>query len=146
MTSKLKDAIVAMQAQLRADPATANAMFSADLRQVEGLRSETKYPAVHLDRGRARDPGWHPYRPQSGRAGAWRACDLPGDHLQGRTRAVALGIPLDLVSVKIDGNLDLRGFFAVKEGVRAGFQDIRGTVHLKEQRQRCGPGAAEGNR
>ena len=45
--------------------------------------------------------------------------------------AVALGIPLDSVSVKIEGNLDLRGFFAVKEGVRAGFQDIRGTVHLK---------------
>jgi hypothetical protein len=33
--------------------------------------------------------------------------------------------------VKLEGALDLRGFFAVKDGVRAGFNDVRGTVHLK---------------
>src|SRR5260370_22963571 len=38
----LKDAIVAMQADLRANPDNALATFSADSRQVEGLRSETK--------------------------------------------------------------------------------------------------------
>ena len=38
----LKDIIVATQADLRANPANAVATFSADSRQVEGLRSETK--------------------------------------------------------------------------------------------------------
>jgi putative redox protein len=33
--------------------------------------------------------------------------------------------------VKLEGALDLRGFFAVKDGVRAGFNDVRGTVQLK---------------
>ena len=45
--------------------------------------------------------------------------------------ATALGIPLESVSVKLEGALDLRGFFAVKDGVRAGFNDVRGTVALK---------------
>jgi hypothetical protein len=31
----------------------------------------------------------------------------------------------------LKGALDLRGFFAVKDGVRAGFDDVRGTVHLQ---------------
>jgi uncharacterized OsmC-like protein len=48
-----------------------------------------------------------------------------------RAYATALGIPLDSVSVKLDGNLDLRGFFAVKDDVRSGFGGIRGTVNLR---------------
>ena len=38
----LKDIIVATQTDLRANPGNALATFSADSRQVEGLRSETK--------------------------------------------------------------------------------------------------------
>jgi uncharacterized OsmC-like protein len=45
--------------------------------------------------------------------------------------ATALGIPLESVSVKLEGSLDLRGFFAVKDGVRAGFNQVRGVVNLK---------------
>ncbi len=48
-----------------------------------------------------------------------------------RAYATAVGVPLDSVSVTLDGNLDLRGFFAVKDGVRAGFNGIRGTVTLR---------------
>ncbi len=32
--------------------------------------------------------------------------------------------------VEIEGDIDLRGFFAVDESVRAGYGAIRGTVHL----------------
>jgi hypothetical protein len=42
-----------------------------------------------------------------------------------------LGIPLEAVSIKIEGDLDLRGFYAVKDGIRPGFQNIRGTIWLK---------------
>lgn len=44
--------------------------------------------------------------------------------------AAALGIPLNDVSVKLEGTIDLRGFFAAAEGVRPGFRDIRGTVQF----------------
>lgn len=47
-----------------------------------------------------------------------------------RLYADALGIPLDGVSVKVEGDVDLRGFFAAKEGVRAGYREIRATVTL----------------
>jgi len=45
-----------------------------------------------------------------------------------RLHAESLGIPLRDVSVKLEGDLDLRGFFAAAPGVRPGFQAIRGTV------------------
>jgi hypothetical protein len=38
----LKDVIIATQADLRDNPEHANATFTADSRQVDGLRSETK--------------------------------------------------------------------------------------------------------
>jgi uncharacterized OsmC-like protein len=45
-----------------------------------------------------------------------------------RVHADALGIPLDDVSVKLEGELDLRGFFGASSGVRPGFQRITGSV------------------
>jgi putative redox protein len=48
-----------------------------------------------------------------------------------RAYATALGIPLESVSVKLDGALDLRGFFAVDDKVRPGFTGVQGTVTLK---------------
>jgi uncharacterized OsmC-like protein len=53
-----------------------------------------------------------------------------------RAYATALGIPLDSVSVKLDGVLDLRGFFAVDERVRSGFTGVQGTVTLKSSASR----------
>ena len=52
------------------------------------------------------------------------ARDLPGDHLP-RLRYSAWHSARRLFGV------DLRGFFALKDGVRAGFNDVRGTVHLQ---------------
>ena len=47
-----------------------------------------------------------------------------------RLYADTLGIPVNSVSVKLAGRLDLRGFFAVDEGVRPGFKDIQTTVTI----------------
>ncbi len=125
----LKDAIVAMQADLRANPDNALATFSADSRQVEGLRSETKIRqfSVTVDEPETlggTDAGPNPVELV---LGALASCQ----EITYRAYAEALGIPLEAVSVKIEGNLDLRGFFAVKDGVRPGFQSVRGTVLLK---------------
>mmetsp|Transcript_65806 Transcript_65806/g.175272 ORF Transcript_65806/g.175272 Transcript_65806/m.175272 type:complete len:191 (-) Transcript_65806:47-619(-) len=45
--------------------------------------------------------------------------------------ATAMGVQLDRVSVDLKGHIDLRGLFAVDEGVRAGFQKIEGTVTVE---------------
>ena len=45
-----------------------------------------------------------------------------------RLHADALGIPLKDVSVKLEGELDLRGFFGAGPGVRPGFLRITGSV------------------
>lgn len=47
-----------------------------------------------------------------------------------RLHADALGIPLDGVSVSLEGDIDLRGFFGVDDSIRPGFKAIRGTVEL----------------
>ena len=47
-----------------------------------------------------------------------------------RAYATALGIPLEKVSVTLDGDIDLRGFFGVDDSVRPGYGEIKGTVKL----------------
>jgi putative redox protein len=48
-----------------------------------------------------------------------------------RAYATALGIKLDKVSVEIEGDIDFRGFFAVDESVRPGYNDIRAVVKIQ---------------
>lgn len=48
-----------------------------------------------------------------------------------RAYAAAMGIPVDNVSVTVEGDIDLRGFFAVDESVRPGYGAMRGTVHIE---------------
>lgn len=47
-----------------------------------------------------------------------------------RLHAEALDIPLNGVSVQLEGRLDLRGLLAADKGVRPGFRAIRATVLL----------------
>jgi uncharacterized OsmC-like protein len=47
--------------------------------------------------------------------------------------ATVLGIPIDGVSAELEGDLDLQGFLALKDGVRPGYQQIRGKVRIKSE-------------
>src|SRR5271167_1415532 len=125
----LKEIIVETQANLRADAASAKAVFSVDSRQVENLRSEAKIRqfSVTVDEPPAlggSDAGPNPVELV---LAALATCQ----EITYRAYATALGVPLESVSVKLEGSLDLRGFFAVKDGVRAGFSEIHGVVNLK---------------
>ena len=125
----LKDIIVATQADLRANPDHALATFSANSRQVEGLRSETKIRQFSLTIDEppnlgGTDTGPNPVELVLAALATWQEITY-------RAYATALGIPLESVSVNLEGSLDLRGFFAVKDGVRSGFNDVRGVVNLK---------------
>jgi len=68
-----------------------------------------------------------------GLAYAWspRGYAISGQSLVVKRLVGNVGIPLESVSVKLEGLLDLRGFFAVKDDVRAGFNEVRGVVNLK---------------
>jgi len=125
----LKDLIVATQADLRSNPEHGNAIFGADSRQVDGLRSETKIRQFSLTIDEPESLGGTDTGPNPVELvlAALASCQ----EITYRAYATALGIPLASVSVKLEGALDLRGFFAVKDGVRAGFNDVRGTVQLK---------------
>ncbi len=125
----LKDIIVATQADLHANADHAIATFAANSRQVEGLRSETKIRqfSVTVDEPPTlggTDTGPNPVELV---LAALATCQ----EITYRAYATALGIPLESVAVKLEGTLDLRGFFAVKDGVRAGFNDVHGVVNLK---------------
>ena len=63
-----------------------------------------------------------------------------------RLHADHLGIPLEKVAVTLEGDIDLRGFFAVDEAVRPGFRAIRGTVTLDELGAGFRPRATAGPR
>lgn len=116
------------QGALRSEPANAAASFAASSRQLEGLRSETKVRQFSLDVDEPEVLGGSDAGPNPVEyvLAALASCQ----EITYRLHADALGIPLDGVSVEVEGELDLRGFFAVDEGVRAGFQDIVATVRL----------------
>src|SRR5271155_4916157 len=125
----LKDIIVATQADLRANAQNGQVAFSVDSRQGGGLRSETKIRQFSLTVDEPPTLGGSDAGPNPVELvlAALASCQ----EITYRAYATALGIPLESVSVKLEGALDLRGFFAVKDGVRAGFNDVRGTVNLK---------------
>jgi uncharacterized OsmC-like protein len=100
----LKDIIIETQTDLLANPDHAIATFSVDSRQTDTGPNPVEFVLAAL-----------------------ATCQ----EITYRAYATALGIPLESVSVTLEGSLDLRGFFAVKDGVRAGFNDVRGVVNLK---------------
>jgi uncharacterized OsmC-like protein len=125
----LKEIIVETQTDLLANPDHAIATFSVDSRQVEGLRSETKIRQFNVTLDEPPNLGGTDTGPNPVEfvLAALATCQ----EITYRAYATALGIPLESVSVTLEGSLDLRGFFAVKDGVRAGFNDVRGVVNLK---------------
>ena len=128
MSVALKDAVELMQENLRNNPGSAVAKFAADSRQVQGLQSETKIRQFTLTVDEPESLGGSDTGPNPVELilGALASCQ----EITYRAFAEALEIPLDSVSVRIEGDLDLRGFFAVDNSVRAGFQNIRGIVEL----------------
>ena len=125
----LKDIIVATQTDLRANPGNALATFAADSASSRRLAKRDQNPPVFHDDRRTSESRRNGHRtdPVELVLAALATCQ----EITYRAYATALGIPLESVSVKLEGSLDLRGFFAVKDGVHAGFNQVRGVVNLK---------------
>jgi putative redox protein len=128
MSSQLKQVFSDNHSALAQNPEQPVATFSAESRGEEGLHRRVAIRDFVIDvdeppvlGGTDRAPN-----PVEYALAALATCQ----EITYRLHAAALGIPLHEVSVKLEGDIDLRGFFAVDEGVRPGFSEIRGSVRL----------------
>jgi uncharacterized OsmC-like protein len=127
--SKSYKAVVdAVRAHLRDAPEEGLATFSARSSQVAGLKSEValRHFRLVIDEPEALAGTDEGPNPAEIVLAGLAACQ----EITYRLYADALGIPLTGISVQLDGDIDLRGFFAVEPAVRPGFRAIRGTVTL----------------
>ena len=127
--SDLKALIAETQANLKIKPESARAVFQSRSALQEGLRTEAnlRHHKITVDEPEAlggTDAGPNPVELILAALGTCQEITY-------RAYATALGIPLDNVSVTLEGELDLRGFFGVDDSVRAGYQKISGTVKLE---------------
>ncbi len=128
MSFAFKEVVEAAQAGLKDAPENAIAEFSVSSRQVAGLESEVAVRQFKLavDEPEALGGADAAPNPVEYVLAALASCQ----EITYRLYADALGIPLDGVSVDLKGPIDLRGFFAVDDTVRPGYQGIEGTVTL----------------
>ncbi|MGI9413944.1 MAG: OsmC family protein [Hyphomicrobiales bacterium] len=129
MSTELRELIAASQAAFKADPEKAQAVFSSKSALQEGLRSKAamREHTLTVDEPESlggTDAGPNPVELVLAALGTCQEITY-------RAYATALGISLDEVSVELDGEIDLRGFLAVDDTVRPGYQAIKGTVTLK---------------
>ena len=129
MSSTLKDLIFETQAKFTASPETAKATFESRSSLQEGLRSEAniRQHRVAIDEPESLGGTDTAPNPVELILAALGSCQ----EITYRAYATALGIPLDNVSVTVEGDIDLRGFFGVDNTVRAGYEGIRATVNLE---------------
>jgi uncharacterized OsmC-like protein len=128
MARNFKDDFIAIQANLRDNPNAAIALFEVGTRQRTGLQSEATIRDFDLKIDEPETLGGTDQGPNPVELvlAALGACQ----EITYRLYADTLGIPLNGVSVKLIGRLDLRGFFAVDDGVRPGFKDIHASVTI----------------
>lgn len=122
MTQSFKPVFEGVHEALKTGEAPALATFAVDSRQVSGLRSEVQardfsYTVDEPPELGGSDQGPNPVEYI---LGGLAACQ----EITYRLYADKLGIPLDGVSVKVKGDIDLRGFFAVDDQIRPGFQNV----------------------
>lgn len=128
MSTDYKSFFEQMQAILAENTHAGHVRFTSDSRQVQGLRSHAKLRNFELtvDEPPAlagTDQGPNPVELILAALGTCQEITY-------RFYAEKLGIPLNSVSVKVKGSLDLRGFFGVDEKVRPGYKNIESEVKL----------------
>ena len=128
MTDTFRDLFTATQISLREAPEQALATFEVSSCQTAGLHSEVSVRQFTLDVDEPPELGGTDRAPNPVEyvLAALATCQ----EITYRLYADAIGIPLDGVSVKLTGTLDLRGFFAADDSVRPGYRDIAATVTL----------------
>jgi uncharacterized OsmC-like protein len=129
MSEALRQLIEETQSKFKAEPESAVATFESQSALQEGFRSEVAVrehklvvdEPLQLGGG---DAGPNPVELVLAALGTCQEITY-------RAYATVLGIPLERVSVNLTGTIDLKGFFAVDDTVRPGYQMVTGTVRLE---------------
>ncbi len=125
----------ATRAAVADNPAAATAVFKASAQPEGTVGSEItlgKY-RVHVDEPPALGGQHTAPNPVEYYLASLLSCQV----VTYRFWAERLGIQVDSLSASAEGDLDVRGFFGLDDGVRPGFQQIRVTVNV------TGPDTAE---
>ena len=128
MSKNYKEVYDATRNALQGAPEQAKVTFAAVSRQVAGLRSEVEVRQFNFAVDEPEELGGADSAPNP--VELLLASLASCQEITYRLYADALNIPLTGVAVRIEGDLDLRGFFAAADGVRPGYQSIRATVRL----------------
>jgi uncharacterized OsmC-like protein len=128
MAFKFKDVFSGTQAALGAEPAQAQAAFHAQSRLGSGVNSSVAIRQFNVAVDEPAGLGGQDTAPNPVEyvLAALGSCQ----EITYRLYADALGIPLNGVSVRLTGAIDLRGFFNVDPNVRPGFQNVEAEVLL----------------
>ena len=135
MSDTLRETITATQENYRSQPNAANASFQSNSRLERGLRSDVSIRQHNLvidepPQLGGDDSGPNPVELVLAALGSCQEITY-------KAYATVLGINVESVSVKLEGDIDLRGFFGVDDSVRAGFHNIRGEVFIESDAPRA---------
>lgn len=128
MSFKFKQAFHDTNAALGAEPGKALATFSAQSRLGDGVNSRVgiRQFEVDVDEPQSLGGGDTAPNPVEYILAALGSCQ----EITYRLYADALGIPVNSVSVRLEGTIDLRGLFNVEKSVRPGYQGIVAEVTI----------------
>ena len=125
----LSEIVTATTRAVDADPDNAHALFRATGSGGDGVRSEIRIGRhdVVVDEPPALGGDDAAPNPVEFALAGLLSCQV----VTYRFWAAKLGIPLDDVQVDVEGDLDVRGFFGLDDGVRPGFGEVRLVVDLR---------------
>lgn len=129
MSTKLKTKIGNVRQAFSETPQRAAATFSVAAQLNAGLKCETRMRTheVIVDEPSSlggEDAGPNPVELV---LAALAACQ----EITYKAYAAALDIPIEGITIKLDGDIDLRGFLGLDDSVRSGFHTISGTVDIQ---------------
>ncbi|BBG03619.1 MULTISPECIES: OsmC family protein [Pseudonocardia] len=125
----LSEIVAATTRAVDTDPDNAHALFRATGSGGEGVRSAIRIGRhdVLVDEPPALGGADAAPNPVEFALAGLLSCQV----VTYRFWAAKLGIPLDDVQVDVEGDLDVRGFFGLDDGVRPGFGEVRLVVDLR---------------
>ncbi len=129
MDTELKGVIDDTQAMYRSDPDKARLVFKTSSKLGGRFRSDVTIREHSLTIDEPKGNGGSDMGPSPVEVilAALGSCQ----EITYRAYATALGIELDSVSVELEGDIDFRGFFAVDDTIRPGYENIRAVVTIK---------------
>jgi uncharacterized OsmC-like protein len=129
MTASLSDAIARTAETFRQEKTKAQVTYRSDSELVGDFQSEVRLRQHRVTIDEPKGIGGTDLGPSPVEMilAALGSCQ----EITYRAFATALGIPLEKIAVSVEGDIDLRGFFAIDPATRPGFHALRVQVNLE---------------